>query len=238
MIRYRSDVGYYPRLGSGDRLVRQLRFNVGGFYVEGQDHHKQSSNGYVKSLVRFETGEEVGVDVLRDFDRASQPFRVADVEIPIGDYTYSSAKLYTRTNSSRRLYAEANAGKGTYYGGNSTFFGGLVAYKFAPQFTTTLKLDRNQFDLPLPGGNFATTLVSLNVFAATARKLYSNSLIQYDSVSRDLVANIRIRLLYRPGSDLYFVVTRGHRLDDRVTPRPPEFDRLAVVTKLTYLITF
>lgn len=238
MIRYKTDVGYYPRPSSGDSLIRQARFNAGGFYVEGQDHEKQSSNSYAKSLVRFETGDEAGVDVLAGFDRVVRPFQVAEVKIPNGDYDDWSTRVYLRTNTSRRLYAEANTGGGTYYGGDQVFYGGLVAYKFAPQLTTTLKLDRNQFDLPLVGGDFATTLVSLNVFAATGRKLYSNSLIQYDSVSRDFNANIRVRLLYRPGSDFYFVVNTGHRFDDRFDPRPPEFDRRAAVTKLTYMLTF
>ena len=238
MIRYKTDVGYYPRVGSGDSPIRQLLFNVGGFHIEGQDHAKQSSNGYVKGLVRFEAGDEAGVDVLTDFNRVVQPFRVAGVEIPSGDYDEWSAKVYMRTNNSRRVYAEANTGGGTFYGGDHTFYGGSIAYKFAPQLAATLKLDRNQFDLALADGRFSTTLVSLNVFAATGRKLYSNSLIQYDSVSRDFNANIRVRLLYRPGSDFYFVVNTGHRFDDRFDPRPPEFDRRAVVTKLTYMLAF
>lgn len=238
MIRYKTDVGYYPRLGSGDSLIRQIRVNAGGFYIEGQDHEKQSSNGYVKGLVRFETGDEAGIDVATDFDRLVRPFKVAAAEIPAGEYDYSSTKVYTRTNSSRRMYAEANGGRGGYYGGGHVFYGGSVAYKFAPQFTTLLKLDRNHFDLPVVGGAFTTTVVGLNLFAATGRALYSNSLIQYDSVSRDFSANIRIRLLYRPGSDLYIVVNTGHRFDDRFDPRPPEFDRRAVLTKLTYMLAF
>jgi hypothetical protein len=238
MIRYRTDIGYYPRFGSGDSLVRQVRFNAGGFYIEGQDHEKQSSHGYLNSQVRFETGDDAGVDVVTDTDRVVQPFRVAEVEIPAGDYDEWSTKAYVRTNSSRRLYAEANTGGGTFYGGDHVFYGGLVAYKFAPQLNTSLKFERNAFDLPLVGGNFSTTVVSLNVFAATGRKLYSNSLIQYDSVSRDFTANIRVRFLYRPGSDFFLVVNTGHRFDDRFDPRPPEFDRRAVVTKLTYMFTF
>ena len=238
MIRYKGDVGFYPRLGSGDRLIRQVRFNAGGFYIEGQDHEKQSVNGYVKGLVRFETGDEAGVDVLADFDRVVRPFPLADVEIPVGDYQFASTKAYVKTNSSRRLYAEANAGGGTYYEGGYQTYGGLIGYKFAPQLTATLRVDRNHFDLPLPDGRFSTTLVGLNVFAATGRALYSNSLIQYDSVSRDFIANIRVRLLYRPGSDLYVVINTGHRFDDRFDPRPLEFDRRAIVTKLTYMLSF
>ena len=237
MIRYKTDVGYYPRVG-GDSPIRQIRFNAGGFYIEGQDHEQQSSNKYVKGLVRFETGGEAGVDVLADVDRIVRPFRVAQVEIPSGNYDDWSTKVYMRSDSSRRLFVEANTGGGTYFGGDHVFYGGSIAYKFAPQFTTTLKLDRNQFDLALVGGKFSTTLVSLNVFAATGRKLYSNSLIQYDSVSRDFNANIRLRFLYRPGSDFYLVLNTGHRFDDRFDPRPPEFDRRAVVMKLTYLLAF
>ena len=178
------------------------------------------------------------MDVLADIDRVARPFRVAEVEIPAGDYDDWSTKVHMRTDASRRLFADANTGGGTYFGGDHVFYGGSIAYKFAPQLMTTLKLDQHQFDLPLVGGKFSTTLVSLSVFAATGRKLYSNSLIQYDSVSRDFNANIRVRLLYRPGSDFYFVVNTGHRFDDRFDPRPPEFDRRALVTKLTYLLAF
>ena len=109
--------------------------------------------------------------------------------------------------------------------------------KVSPYLRLGGEIEQNLFDFPLEG-RVSTTLVSMNAFIATGRKLYSQWLIQYDSVSKDMSANIRLRLLYRPGSDLFLVFNNTRRFDDRFDPRPRDFDRRAIVAKLTYLIAF
>jgi hypothetical protein len=53
-----------------------------------------------------------------------------------------------------------------------------------------------------------------------------------------MLANIRVRLLYMPGSDVFLVFNNTHRFDDSIDPRPRDFDRRALVAKVTYLLAF
>jgi hypothetical protein len=113
-----------------------------------------------------------------------------------------------------------------------------ATFKISPYLRIGGKLERNFFDFPGAAGRVSTTVASVDAFVARGRKLYSQWLIQYDSVSKDMLANIRIRLLYMPGSDVFLVFNNAHRFDDSIDPRPREFDRRAVVAKITYLLAF
>ncbi len=236
MVRYRSDVGLYPR--PGGTIIRQVRFNAGGFDIHGQDGARQSTEAYLKTNVNFESGDSAGVDVTRDTDRLVVPFTITNAVIPPALYDYTYARLYAGTNQARRWSFSATWLPGQFYGGTKQTYLASILYKFAPQLQVNANVQRDNLDLPVENGRFSTTLVGMNVFAAAGRLLYSNSLVQYDSISRNLQANIRIRWIHRPGSDLYLVYNTAHHYADRLDLQNVLDDRHAGVMKLTYLVAF
>jgi hypothetical protein len=162
---------------------------------------------------------------------------VAGTPIPPGDYAFTFVNAQISANNRRRIFGSLGVGTGSFYGADRTRLIANTTVKVSPYLRLQGKIERNIFDFPV-AGRVSTTLVSLDAFVARGRKLYSQWLIQYDSVSKDMLANIRVRLLYMPGSDVFLVFNNTHRFDDSIDPRPRDFDRRALVAKVTYLLAF
>ena len=99
-------------------------------------------------------------------------------------------------------------------------------------------MGRNHVDLPVPDGDFTTTILSLDVLGAVSRNLFANALVQWDDVSKVLQANVRIDWIHTPGSDLFVVFDTGYRTGDLLDPLEPRWLRRTGVVKLTYLYAF
>lgn len=237
MIRYRAAAGYSPRIGHGERRIRQLFFDVQESYIEGQDHHKQSSAASGTATVRFESGAEIGGGVTREFDRPDTLFKLGEVQIKPGDYAFVTATASAKTNTGRRAFGGITLASGSFYGGTRTRYSANGTFKFSKYLSTGTTVERNDFSLPVDNGQFATTLVRANVFTAVNRFLFANSLIQYSSVTGNLQANIRVDWIHTPGSDLFVVfnLTRGVY---RLPTSGPDADGQAIVVKLTHLLAF
>jgi len=237
MVRYTNDVGFNPRPRSWP-AIRQFRFNAGGFQIVGQDGQKQSTQTYVKAAAVFKYADEAGVWITNDSDRPADPFRLVRAIVPAGAYAYTHPRFYVNTTPARRLSQQFSWETGGFYGGTKTSFVGQVLYKPWAHLQVTYNYQRDRIDIPFENGRFSTRLDGITLFAAVGRNLYSNTLIQYDSVSRQLQSNVRIRWIHRPGSDLFLVFNTARKLLEPFEPRAVTDDSRAGVMKITYLVRF
>ena len=69
----------------------------------------------------------------------------------------------------------------------------------------------------LPNGGFVAHVTGLRAGWAFSTRLAAHAYLQYNSLDRRFLANLRLRLIYRPGSDLYVVFNeeRGEPGDSR-----------------------
>ena len=238
MIRYQTNAAFTPRLGSGDSLIRQLRFNAGISYLEGQDHEKQTATQWGVASARLESGEQLGVDVNREFDRPETPFQLFNtVTIPAGGHAWADARLWFRSNVSRRLQGTASIRSGGFFNGDRTTYAATTFYKFSEYLSLGANVTRNDFSFP-DQEDVSNTILGVNIGAAASRDLFSTALIQYDTVSRNLQANIRVNWIHTPGSDLFVVFNTAHRFFEGPRPFDAQPDTRAAVVKLTYLLAF
>ncbi|HCW78649.1 MAG TPA: hypothetical protein DG084_05985, partial [Gemmatimonadetes bacterium] len=87
-------------------------------------------------------------------------------------------------------------------------------------------------------GDFSTTLLSTRLEAALNRKLFAYALLQWDDVSNEFQANIRVDWIHTPGSDLFIVLDTGYLTDALNDPRDTRWLRKTGVVKLTYVRAF
>ncbi len=57
----------------------------------------------------------------------------------------------------------------------------------------------------LPGGSFTAHVVGLRASWAFSTRLVTRAYVQYNSLDRKWITNLRLRFIHRPGSDLYVV---------------------------------
>ena len=233
--------GFRPRFESSG-WARRFSVWGGGVRTRGTGGELQSERLSSNADLLFESGERVSVVVDDRFERLHGPASISGRILPPGDYHFRFWEAFASTNESRTLSVSLEGSRGDFWSGRRTRYGGRGVVKTGPHLTVGARLARNKVSLPVEGGDFTTTLIAVDLVAAVSRKLFAGALVQWDSLSSELQANIRIDWIHTPGSDLFLVLDTGYITDDTLDPRfDPQFDpwtRRTVVAKLTWLKAF
>ena len=237
MVKYSGTVAWTPRFESSP-WARSLVTAVVADRIDGQDGVMQSSSQLMHNMFNFESGDFVMLNVRRRSERLVAPDYLQGRELAPGDYEFTSVDASLVTNTSRTLSGRANLTLGNFWNGTRTTYGGSLKWKTGPYLTLTPSVSRNDIDLPVPDGRFSTTVTSLTVLGAVSRDLFANALVQWDDVSKELQANVRIDWIHTPGSDLFLVFNTGYMTGDMLDPRETRWLRRTGVVKLTYLKAF
>ena len=231
-------VSWTPRFEEST-WARQASFQLIGNYIESQEGVKQSDALIFYPSLTFQNGLYILVGLTHKWERLDVPFEIRDsVFIPAGDHPFNYAGILFRTNPSRALSAQGVTHRGDYWNGRWFQYGGGVTWKTGPHLELTGSFDRKEINLPVENGEFATTILGLDVLGAVSRKLFANALVQYDNDSETIQANIRIDWIHTPGSDLFLVLNTGYFKGDLMDPRDERWVNRAGVIKLTYLKAF
>ena len=236
--RVRADVRYMPRFPESP-LLRQVTLRAGGAVVEGHDGIKQSHTVEASSWFRFQSGEFLRIDLNQDFERLDGSFFIrSDAEILPGDYTFERVGMRFSTPQRRAVSATVVASLGGFFGGNRKIYEASSLLRFSNHLALNIRATRNEISLPVANGDFSTNIVSANLEILGSRKLFANALIQYDTDSDEVQANLRVNWIHTPGSDLFVVFNSGYQLGDRLDPTLSRWVQRAGVVKLTYLWQF
>ena len=228
---------FTPRFESSD-WARRAWLWLGGEQITGTDGELQSRQGGSHFGLALESGETVGFTIDDRFERLHGPASISGRVLPAGDYNFRFYEVDAQTNDSRVFSASFVGATGSFWGGDRTRVAGGVSLKTGPHLTIGARVSRNEVSLPVPDGDFTTTLVALNIQGAVSRKLFAGALVQWDNLSKELQANIRVDWIHTPGSDLFLVLDTGYITDDTLDPRLDPWTRRTAVAKLTWLKAF
>ncbi len=237
MRRYTASAAAFPRFEKSG-WARQLVAALNGEYVEGLAGDKQSASVLSHTMLTFESGDWVMVNLRRRGEALRTPVRIQGRELAAADYGFSTVDVRFRTNESRRFSARGALSAGGFWSGERTgvSFGG--AWKTGPHLTLGGDFTWNDVSLPVADGDFSTRLASLTVLGAVSRSLFANALVQWDDVSDVVRANVRVNWIHTPGSDLFVVFDTGYFAGDPLDPRSDRWRWRTGVVKLTYLKAF
>lgn len=206
MRRYDATASYRPEVHLGSLPIRRIAAQGSYNYIESQDGRKQSTRSEIELRAEFDNRDNLAIEFNNRFERLDQPFFIRpDAEIPVNDYTFSTIALRGQTDSSRRLYGTASVSTGDFFNGTRTDLFSLVGFRHSQYLALEVSARQSRVDLPVENGKFEATTLSLNIIAATSRKLFGEALVQYDNFTRNLQANIRVDWIHTPGSDVFFV---------------------------------
>ena len=227
----------FPRFEQSD-WARQLTTAVSGDHIAGLDGEKQSTFLLSHSMLTLESGHRFMLNITRRGEVLYDPVRIQGRRLAPGDYVFSGAQVRFDTDTSRRFSARGGYSRGGFWGGTGTevAIGGM--WKTGPYLTLSGDYRRNDISLPVEDGDFTTSLLSMTILAAVSRSLFANALIQYDDVSNQVQANVRVNWIHTPGSDLFVVFNTGYLTGDLLDPRTERWQRRTGVVKLTYMKAF
>jgi hypothetical protein len=208
---YRVAGSYNPR--PRDFLdIQQMFHDVYYTYYERLDNRmKETTELYITPLDwHFNSGDSVHalVDYQYLYERLFEPFEISPgVVLPVGEYRNHRSNIVISTASKRPLSGFLTFNYGDFWSGRSEQINLRLSYNFPPHFTATVSA--NQTFAHLPQGNFIARIYTSTLNYAVSPRLTFSNLMQFDSRSRNLGWQSRVRWTLKPGNDLFISFNQG-----------------------------
>jgi len=159
---------------------------------------------------RFESGDRVEFNWVPTGERLTEPFRVASgVVIPPGPYHWTRYRLEAGTATKRRLSGQLTWWFGGFYEGTLHQFIWTSSWNPAPLFTVEFS---GEYDAGrLEAGDFDTVVGGARLRMNLSPDLTVSSYVQYDSDSRSVGTNTRLRWTVKASGDLFVIYNHNVR---------------------------
>ncbi len=202
---------YQPRPEGGlFDWVRQFYFEFRVTYVEDLEGRPESWRVFTAPFnASTESGEHLEANWAPQFERLDEPFEIAEgVVIPPGSYHFTRFRVEAQSSRHRPWRIGSTLWFGDFYTGSLEQWENFITFT-TPRGHLQLELrSENDFGR-LPRGSFVQRLWQLKVAYAFTPDLILSSYTQYDSESRNLGTNTRLRWTLRPGNEVYIVWNHG-----------------------------
>lgn len=187
--------------------------------------------------VQFDSGDEFDIEWVPQYEFLPAPFAIAPgVVIPPGPYRFDQVELDGETSPHRPLQFTTENTVGGFYSGRLAQLSGQLRWT-SPEGRAQIALGGEHNRVRLREGRFIQRLWRLESTLAWNAYIVLTTFVQYDSESRNLGMNTRLRWTFQPGNDLFIVWNRGWQQPVR-SPRElalaPESEMLAVKLRWTF----
>jgi hypothetical protein len=236
--QYRAFISYQPRPSGGlFSGIRQFFFELYPIVatdLHGEVDHWRLFTGPIN--FRTQLGDHFEVNYAPEYQRLTEPFEVAPgVVIPPGRYSFHRYRVQVESSDSRPLVLAATVWFGGFYGGHLTQIIGSASWAEGSGHLQ-LALDAENDYGYLPEGNFIVRLWQAKTVYAFNPNLILSAYFQYDSESRNLGMNARLRWTIQPGNDVFLVWNRGwkHPAETGSELLVPEVDQVILKVRWTF----
>ena len=214
-----------PALG-----LRRVDFRINTTFVSSADWEIRDRNYEFRVTPQFDSGDGLELAVSRGFERLTAPFALREeIVFEPADYRATNVSGNIFTSENRPLSGSLFAGDFGFLSGRNRVF--QAEARLAVGRKLSFEGSWNHNDIRTPDGDLTTDLAVLRVNYAFSTHLFTNALVQYDSETNEIDANVRVNLIHSPGSDLFVVLNerRGETGDGL------ELRNRALVVKFTKL---
>jgi len=238
------EVNWQPRPGKvGPLRIRQCFWENQFSFVAGLRGGWQSYRYFSAPInCRFESGDRVEVNFVPQGERLAEPFEVASgVPVSAGSYHFLRYRLEGGLAPKRRLSAQLTWWFGDFYDG--TLHQIQLTSTWNPTPLVSVEA-RGEHDIgAMPSGDFTADLWGVRVNANFSPDLQLSSYTQYDTESRALGANARLRWTFSPLGAVFVVY--NHNLADpdpdtgeRWSARRLRFSSNQLLVKAQYVLRY
>lgn len=230
---FNPEVGFLSRKGYrkyDGRILRRIRpdnlwnlfeirphVSYRGFW--DFDGFQETGFLHIDSHWEFQTGREIHTGVNVTTEGVKDPFDIIDgVTIQPGTYDHAEVQLVYMGDQSAPLNFSVRTTIGGRFGGDRLSLTPTVSYRIGEKFTSEFEYNYNDFDLPVPGGDFTANLARLRLSYSFTPKILLQLLTQYNEVADVWSNNLRFSWLQSATSGLYVVY---NEVDERGLGAPP-----------------
>lgn len=194
----------------GWRGVRQLTFGMLYGRVENHDGELETQLFRPGFLTTFQSEDVLTVFYIDQFELVPAPFRIAPgIVIPAGEYTSRNFEVRFTSSPSRWWLLGAASIGGSFYDGDLFFTGVNLSLSPVPRIRATINAEYDNVDVP--AGSFESLISRLYFSYFFSPALTTRLGVQHSSLYDDFVLNFRVRWIYKPGSEAWFVYDEGRQ---------------------------
>jgi hypothetical protein len=226
------------RLGGRPTGVPWLRkWNVLGTIDHITDNDGMLESRTQAGAAKFELANGDGMDVTveRSYESLTEPLELAvGREVPVGAYRFTMLRGGYQLGPRHDVSGDVTVGIGSFYGGTireATYHGRVDV---VPRLTLEPNVSVNRIDVPSQDHPFWVNVVGLRTTWPFSPRASVGVLLQYRTDGSTIGASARLRWEYRPGSDLFIVLTEGRE----ITPTLPAPLTRSIAVKMTRLLRF
>jgi len=201
-------------------------------YVTNGAGHLETRESNGEFAIEFQNSDRLSVSLTDTYEFLPRPFAIApDITLPVGGYRYDNLHVQMNLGQRRRMSGNVALDRGSFYNGEKTTIslsrgrmGAGSRLSFEPAYQLNM--------VDLAEGSFTNQLVGSRVTYTMTPQMFTSALLQYNSSSHAVSANVRLRWEYRPGSE-FFVVFNEDR--DTLARRFPALANRALIVKINRL---
>jgi hypothetical protein len=213
--------------------VRKLTTQGSVSYITNNANQLETRDLQAQFQTEFTNSDIAAVTFTDNFDRPVRAFEVyPGIRIPVGAYDFRTLQLSYTAGQQRPVSGQIVFETGPYYGGDRQSIAVNTArLQITPRVSVEPSLSLNVVDLPQ--GDFTATVFRSRVTYTLTPRMFVSGIAQYNSATRSVGSNLRLRWEYLPGSELFVVYT-----DDYDTEAPRDVTALrnrALVVKINRL---
>jgi len=217
------------------KSVRKFSYTAAATYIVDGGGQVQTKDYAGQFSALLQNSDLLLVNYDRLYDRLPGPFRIAPgVTVAAGGYDYGNLQAGYNFGQQWPMAGNLLVEYGTFYTGHKkTIAFSRGRTNLRPQLSVEPSVSINWVDLA--EGSFTTRLLGSRISYAAAPLMFVSALVQYNSSSRTLAGNVRMRWEYRPGSEL-FVVYNEQR--DTGISNFPGLTNRALIVKINRVFRF
>jgi hypothetical protein len=212
------------------RVFRRVRpMNMGSFfelrphivYRGYWDFEDFQETGYLHMDTHweFQSGREFHTGYNLTTEGLQQSFDIVPgVTVPAGTYHEHEAQLVYQGNASAPLNFDLRWTVGGRFGGDRSVIEPSIRYRFGDKFSSEFTYVSNDYELPVPGGDFTADLWRVRLSYSFSPRMLVQLLTQYNEIEDTVSSNLRFSWLQSASTGLYFVY---NEIDERGFGAPP-----------------
>lgn len=188
----------------------ELRPHVSYRSYWGFDNFLQTSFLHVDNHWEWMSGLEIHTGINFTVEGVQESFEIAEgIVVPAGTYRHQEAQLVFITNPSKMFSISTRHVLGGFFGGKRYSNRVTLNVIFGDKFNGAFTLNRN--DIELLNGKFNTNIFQSRLSYSFSPRIFTQSLIQYNSLADLWSANIRFGWLQQANTGLFLVYNQVHR---------------------------
>jgi hypothetical protein len=129
------------------------------------------------------------------------------IVLPAGEYSFNIHNFFLMTSQSRPFSIQNYIRAGSFYSGTLRSYQGEFSWRKDRHLTTSFSLEKNW--IRLKEGDFNTSLLIYRLDYSFTPFITLANLVQYDTDSRNIGLQSRLRWILKPGNEFFVVINHS-----------------------------